>query len=118
MRCQPRSTFPGCGPFRPNFSNLAKPLNELTQANTPFEWTTAREGAFQELKGALVSLPVVRAPDFNRPFELHTDWAKTGLGVVLPQRDDDKIEYVIAYVSRSNNKAESNYLVMREKLWR
>ena len=32
--------------FVPNFSNLAQPLNELMQAYTPFEWTTAREGAF------------------------------------------------------------------------
>ena len=56
-----------------NFSNLAKPLNEFTQANTPFEWTTAREGAFPEVKNALVSSPVLRALDFKRPFELHTD---------------------------------------------
>ena len=33
--------------FVPNFSNFSKPLNELTQANTPLEWTTAGEGAFQ-----------------------------------------------------------------------
>ena len=59
--------------FVPNFSNLAKPLNELTQADTPFEWTTAREGAFQELKNALISLPFLKALDFERPFELHTD---------------------------------------------
>ena len=59
--------------FVPNFSNLAKPLNELTQANTPFEWTTARERAFQEQKNALISSPFLRAPDFKHPFELHTD---------------------------------------------
>ena len=63
--------------FVPNFSNLAKPLNELTHANTPFEWTTAREGAFQELKNALISSPRLRALDFKRLFELHSDWAKT-----------------------------------------
>ena len=28
--------------FVPNFSNLVKSVNELTHANTPFEWTTAR----------------------------------------------------------------------------
>ena len=91
------------------FSDLAKPLNELTQANTPFEWTTAREGAFHELKNALVSSPVRRAPEFRRPFELHTDWAKIGLGGMLSQRDDERNEYVITYASRINNKAESNY---------
>ena len=54
-------------------------------------------------------MPVLKAPDFKRPFELHTDWAKIGLGAVLSQRDDDTIDYVIAYASRSNNKAEGNY---------
>ena len=33
--------------FVPNISNLAKPLNKLTHANTPLKWTTAREGTFQ-----------------------------------------------------------------------
>ena len=59
--------------FVPNLSNLAEPLNELTEANTPSEWTTAKEQAYQELKNALVSSPVPRAPEFKRPFELHTD---------------------------------------------
>ena len=39
---------------------------------------------------------------------MHTVEAKTRLGAVLSQQDDDKNEYVIAYASRSNNKAESN----------
>ena len=43
------------------------------------------------------------------PFELHTDWAKTSLGAVLSQRDDDKNEYVIAYASCSNNRPKSNF---------
>ena len=54
--------------FVPNFSSLVKPLNELTLVNTPFEWTTAIEGAFQVLKSALASSPILTAPDFKRPF--------------------------------------------------
>ena len=51
----------------------------------------------------------MRSPDFGRPFELHIDWAKTGLGAVLSQKDSEDREYVVAYASRSNNKAEGNY---------
>lgn len=32
------------------------------------------------------------------------------MGVVLTQKDDEGHKYIIAYVSRSNNKVESNYL--------
>ena len=49
------------------------------------------------------------ATDFKRPFELHTDWAKTSLGSLLSHRDDGMNEYVVAYASCNDNKAESNY---------
>ena len=50
----------------------------------------------------------MRPPDFDRPFELHNDWAKTGLGAELGQKDSDGKEYVVSFASRSNNRAESN----------
>ena len=46
--------------FVQNFSKLAKPANELTQASTPFVWNAAREEAFQKLKIALNGNPVLR----------------------------------------------------------
>ena len=70
----------------------------------------ARHKAFGNVKSALASSPVLRLHDFKFPFELHIHWAKTGLDVVLSQRDGHKQEYVVAYASRSNNKAKSNYL--------
>ena len=48
-----------------------------------------------KLTDALISSPVMRAPGSKRPFELHTDLAKTGLGAVLSQRDDEKNEDII-----------------------
>jgi hypothetical protein len=42
-------------------------------------------------------------------FILHIDWSALGIGAILGQFDEEGKEYVIAYASRSNNKAESNY---------
>lgn len=62
-------------------------------------WGPDQEKAFEALKGALGSAPVLRRPDARRPFQLHTDWSMLGIGAVLTQKDDNGKEYVIAYAS-------------------
>jgi hypothetical protein len=51
----------------------------------------------------------LRRLDFNKVFILHIDCIALGIGAILGQLDGEGKEYVIAYASRSNNKAESNY---------
>jgi hypothetical protein len=51
----------------------------------------------------------LKRPDFNKVFILHIDWNVFGIGVILSQLDEDGKEHVIAYASRNNNKAKSNY---------
>jgi hypothetical protein len=42
-------------------------------------------------------------------FQSHTNWNIVGLGVVFTQLDDDGQEFVVAYVSWSNNKTKAKY---------
>ena len=72
-------------------------------------WGLAQEEAFEALKRALGSAPVLRRPDARRPFQLHTDWSMLGIGVVLTKNDDDKKECVIDCASQSENDANPNY---------
>jgi hypothetical protein len=49
--------------------------------------------------------PILRKLDFIKVFILHTYWSALGIGAILGQLDEEGKEYVIAYASRSNNKA-------------
>jgi len=51
----------------------------------------------------------MKRPDFSKVFNLHTNWSALGIGAILGQLDEEGKEYVIAYASQSNNKAENNY---------
>ena len=53
--------------------------------------------------------PILAYANFTKPFKLHTDACSTGLGAVLYQTREDGTKAVIAYTSRSLNKAESHY---------
>jgi len=95
--------------FVKDFSRIAKPLLMLLKKDTPFEWNTKQQNAFDYLKKKLMEAPILQYPDFSKPFLIYTDASGTGLGAVLSQLNDEEKECVIAYASRSLNKAECNY---------
>ena len=95
--------------FIKEFSSIAKPLNCLLEKDNPFELTDAQQQAFETLKKYLISAPILRYPDFSKPFYVHTDTSGTGIGTVLAQKDDKKKEYAVVYASRSLTKAKRNY---------
>lgn len=66
----------------------------------------------------LLSAPVLRFPDFSRPFELHTNGDCTaGIDVILGQRDPcNRRVYAVAYASISLSPAERNYGVSDEEV--
>ena len=90
------------------FSTIAAPLHKLIKINAKFEWTQESEEAFQTLKQKLQCALILRRPDYNLPFTIYTDASNVGVGGVLTQTVDN-MEHVIAYCSRTLNKAEKNY---------
>ena len=108
--------------FIKGFSQISRPLTNLTKKGRPFQWTDKCEAAFQELKTRLTSAPVLTLPDPSQPYELYTDASLMGLGCVLMQ--DGR---VIAYASRQLKKHEQNYpthdlemaaVIFALKIWR
>ena len=65
-----------------NYAGICAPLYKLVQPNKPFVWTAECDKAFQKLKDALTSPPVLTIPDINRPFELICDASMIRLAAV------------------------------------
>ena len=71
-----------------------------------FEWMTKHQEAFDALKEALSTAPVLGYPDFSREFILEIDASLNGLGTILSQQGKDRQIHVIAYVSCSLHPSE------------
>ena len=65
--------------------------------------------AFNKLKQLCSQTLILACANYKKPFKLHTDASKRGLGVVLYQRQDDGTDHVIAYASQTLSKSEKNY---------
>ena len=99
--------------FVPNFSTLAAPLNKLTSSKKsapPFSWSAEADTAFIKLKESLVSAPVLSCPNYDLPFEVHTDASNYGIGAMLTQNINGK-EHPVAYMSKSLTDTQRNYSI-------
>ena len=96
-----------------HFSDIAEPLNSLTQKGAQFAMTKECIDAFATLKQHLVQAPILAYPRFEpqaSEFMLQTDASAVGLGAVLEQDG-----HVIAYASRSLTASERHYSVIQRE---
>ncbi|GFX02860.1 hypothetical protein TNCV_4438421 [Trichonephila clavipes] len=91
-----------------SFCYLAEPLQSLLKSGVEFHWGPEEVEAFNSLKKALTSDPVLGMYDERASTEIHTDASGYGIGAVLVQIQNN-VEKVIAYASRTLTKAEKNY---------
>ena len=71
--------------------------------------------AFEALKKALISAPIVQPPDWNLPFEIMCDASDYDIGAVQGQRVDKKLN-VIHYASNTLDSAQRNYATAEKEL--
>ena len=101
--------------FIKGYAKVARPLHELKSGengkkkHSKVQWTERCQESFDSLKKICSESPVLAYADYTKPFVLHTDASTMGLGAVLYQKQEDGKERVIAYASRTLNRAERNY---------
>ncbi|GBG85807.1 hypothetical protein CBR_g40617 [Chara braunii] len=100
--------------FVPRFSIVARPLSWLTSKNVPYSWDTTCKDAFQALKEALVSYPVLCIADPRLTFVVTTDASQYGIGAVLQQDDGDGLRPLEFYSKCIHNIKVATSTYMRE----
>ncbi len=98
--------------FMKNYSTIVAPLTSLLKKGKSIkdDWGPACDTAFAEVKRMLTSAPVLQAPDFSKPFVIHTDASIEGLGAALLQEGKP-----VAFYSRKLNAAERNYTTTEQE---
>lgn len=94
--------------FIKGFATIAAPLNHLLRKHIRFKWDANCQQAFDALKQALVTAPILAFPDFSIPFDLYVDANLDGIGMTLGQVQNGN-EVAIAYAGCDLTPAERKY---------
>lgn len=100
--------------FVTNFGLISKPLTHLLRKDVSFVWSPATDQAFQALKLALVTAPVLQLLDYSKTFTIATDGSDAGIGAVLSQQGHPivHVNKALGVKSRGLSTYEKEYLAI------
>ena len=92
-------------------SDILTPLSSMTSKQAKWNWDRKCQQAFDSIKKIVSRETLLSYPNFNKPFEIHTDASKLQLGAVISQEGKP-----IAFYSRKLNPAQVNYTTTEREL--
>jgi hypothetical protein len=96
--------------FVRNFTEVARPLHNLTMKDHKWEWGHRQQHAFQTLKDIICAPPILIHADPEERFHIETDASNYAYGAVLSQQSkEDQRQHPVAFFSKSMTVAERNY---------
>ena len=97
--------------FLPNLADVCKPLRDLTCKDIEWNWSHEHDAAFNALKEAVTTTPVLKYFNPAQEVTLQCDASQTGLGAVIMQEGQP-----VAYASRALTVTEQNYAQIEKEL--
>jgi hypothetical protein len=111
--------------FIKDYSKIAWPLLQLTHLMSTWHWDEDEQTAFETLCQVMINKPVLRQPDFTKPFFLLTDASAYGVGAILSQEGGSSLTpnlgqkpklHPVAYYSATFTQTERNYNIYEREL--
>ena len=84
-------------------------MNDLTRKDIKWNWGTLQQDAFQQLKDAFTTAPILALWDPTRPTKIEADASGFATGGTLLQLQEDGLWHPVAFRSASMDPAERNY---------
>jgi len=69
--------------FIKNYSDIVRPLYDLTKKDVEFQWSAEQEQAFQRVKDLVAEEPMMLLPDPMKQYEMETDASNFAVGAQL-----------------------------------
>ena len=101
--------------FLDKFADMTEPLTALLKKGNKFRATERVVESVENCKKALCTAPILKFPNFGRPFVVTTDASQEALGAVLSQIDEEG-DRPIAFASRKLSPAERRYSAIEREL--
>jgi len=103
--------------FIENFAKMLKLLSNLTKKDCTWNWGIEQQNAFEMLKKAFTTAPILRIPNDKDLFKLSTDASNFARDIVLSQKDmQTNLWHPVAFFSKSLDVHERNYEIYNKEL--
>jgi len=86
--------------------------NLLKKSAVSYDWDEACDEAFETLKGILVKASVLKLPDFDKDFEIHSDASDFAIGGVIVQDGRP-----VAFESKKLSETERRWPTHEKDMW-
>src|SRR5258707_749294 len=102
--------------FIHDFSNITRPLYALTRKTQRWVWGSPKQEAFNALKKAVTSAPILTIPSQSSHFCLKCNASNFVTRAVLSQVQADGMHQPIAFMLKGFSDAEHNYQIHNKEM--
>jgi len=102
--------------FIRDYSKITTPLSSLTRKEKEWEWGDKQQEAFDTLKTAMITEPILQHFNPERAVTIEMDASDYTIGAICSQPDDNGTLHPVAYYSRKLKDPERNYDIHDKEL--